>query len=87
MLSKEEFIRDFADFNEDKTVVSFNMPVNFDELADNRDGINFLNDRVDDMIEKGFELENLSYLPLSLSGETIIVQVTADCTGFLGFYV
>jgi len=55
----------------------FKMPVEFDQLINNTDGITLLNGLVDDLVEDGHLLQDLNYYPEKLEGETIIVSVDA----------
>ena len=57
--------------------IHFKMPVEFDQLINNTDGISYINSLVDDFVEDGYLLQDLNYFPEKLEGETIIISVDA----------
>jgi len=84
MLTKQEFI-DFVEFyGENEDNVKFSMPVDCTDLIYNTEGVNFLNNCVDEFVEDGYLLEDLSYKPLFLESDgTIIFEVNAQAQEFL----
>ena len=79
--TKEEFLETFASI--DGTTIVFTMPVDSMELFENSDGIEFLNNQVDEFVEDGYKFQGLSYEPIGVDATSIIIQVTADGTDFL----
>ena len=63
--------------------VEFDMPVDFNELLDNTGGIESINNMVDEFVDRGHLLMDLSYKPVGIKGDTLIVHVTADASEFL----
>lgn len=64
--------------------IFFNMPVEFDHLISNRNGVEYMNNMVDEFVEDGHLLEDIYFDPIKLEGDTIIVQVDALATRWLG---
>lgn len=63
--------------------VEFDMPVDFDALLDNDSGIDGINEMVDEFVDRGHLLMDLSYKPVKIVGGDIIIHVTADASEFL----
>lgn len=75
VISRKQLLETVGRFSGQR--VYFNIPVEFDELIQNKSGIEYLNNLVDDLVEDGYLLEDLNYYPEKLEGETIIVNVDA----------
>ena len=80
-MDKKEFLDTFASVTGDS--IKFNMPVDADELIGNCEGIEMLNNKVDDFVEDGYLMSDLSYEIVKLEGSTLIVKVSAECSEFL----
>lgn len=78
MLSKTAFKKKAITYNKD--FITFEMPVDFVELSDNYSGIDFINELVEEFVDDGFKLQGMSYKPLRVEGDFIIVEVCANCT-------
>jgi hypothetical protein len=84
MWSAKDFLEIVAVIEDD--VATFNMPMSFDEIASSTGGIESLNDQVDYFVEDGMLLTDLSYKPVGLADDTILVEVTANAEQFLEKY-
>jgi hypothetical protein len=74
----KEFLKDVAVIDEE--VITFNMIVDFDSLLQ---GIQHLNELVDDFVVDGYLLTDLSYRPLDVANNDILVEVTCNGEDFL----
>ena len=63
--------------------VEFDMPVDFDALLDNDSGIEGINEMVDEFVDRGHLLMDLSYKPVRVEKGNIVIHVTADANEFL----
>lgn len=75
IVSKKDMLNNVGYINGQR--IQFNMPVEFDQLINNTDGISYINSLVDDFVEDGYLLQDLNYFPKKLEGETIIISVDA----------
>lgn len=75
IVSKKDMLNTVGYINGQR--IHFKMPVEFDQLINNTDGISYINSLVDDFVEDGYLLQDLNYFPEKLEGETIIISVDA----------
>ena len=78
-MTKEE-LKEFATI-EDNTI-RFRMAVDFNDLKYNDKGIAFLNELVDDFVDDGHKLMDLSYSLDGVDGDNLFILVEADCSEF-----
>ena len=61
-----------------KGKVKFQISVDFNDLVANQEGIDFLNEIVDDVVEDGYLLEDISYAPSVVHRGCLIITVNAS---------
>ena len=61
-----------------KGKVKFQISVDFNDLVANQEGIGFLNEIVDDVVEDGYLLEDISYAPSVVYHGSLIITVNAS---------
>ena len=61
-----------------KGKVKFQISVDFNDLVANQEGIGFLNEIVDDVVEDGHLLEDISYTPSVVYHGCLIITVNAS---------
>lgn len=60
----------------------FLIEIPFREFVRNQDGVEMLNSYVDDCVEDGYLLMDMSYKAKSIKQENVVIEVDADCSDY-----
>ena len=63
--------------------VKFLIEIPFREFVRNQDGISMLNDFMDESVEDGYLLMDMTYKAKAVKDDFIVVQVDADATDYI----
>ena len=80
-MTKKEFLARFPPDGDQG--VQFEITLSFEGLTENKWGLEYTNEAVDDFVDDGHMLMDLRYTPLRVVDEDVIVRVDADASEFV----